>query len=54
MLLAASIRAKPLEVLSRPGPAVRQRGAYSRIHVINLCVATSTRRERFVVRAEEA
>src|SRR5918994_2103604 len=43
MLLAASIRAKPLEVPPRPGPVVRQRGAYSRIRIVsNLCVAACT------------
>jgi hypothetical protein len=40
MLLAASIHAKPLQVLPRPGPTVRQRGAYSRIRIVlSSCVA---------------
>jgi hypothetical protein len=34
MLLPASIHDKPLQVLPRPGPAVRQRGAYSRIRIV--------------------
>jgi hypothetical protein len=55
MLMAASIRAKPLQVLPRPGPVVRQRGAYSRIRTsFNLCVAACTLPGSvLVVRAEE-
>ena len=34
MLMAASIRAKPLQVPLRPEPTVRQRGAYSRIRIV--------------------